>query len=163
MQEEDAESASGRSIIDDLSIPDKPTEATELLAETFDLDDTCNKCDIALELGLVLGNASFAAGVLVCPNCGYYGRNLTADPDGKGCEDEYKQLVESTMRWVPPWHPGSADVTSDWRCHCGRTWKSSEIARKHIQKHHPEKTRLSMVQHDRYPWKNVEGDANEPA
>lgn len=145
-------------MIDELSIPDEPEEATKLLDDHYDLDRDCSRCDVSLELGLVLGNSLFAVGVLVCPNCGYEGHDLIADPNGKASDDEYKQLIDGAMQWVPPWHPGSADVTADWRCACGKTWKSSELANKHVEAEHPSKSRLSMVRHDRYPWKNVDND-----
>lgn len=108
-----------------------------------------------MELGLVLGNKTFAVGVLICPHCGYQGRELIADPNGKATDDEYSQLIDGAAQWIPPWHPGSADVTADWRCYCGKEWKSSELAEKHIEAEHPNKKRLSMVRHDRYPWKNT--------
>lgn len=129
--------------------------AEELLRDTFDLDEECQECELPLELSLIFGDEDCAIGVSVCPNCGHYGRTLTADPAGVATEHPYDLMFRTAMRWVPPWHPGREDVTSDWRCACGQTWKSSHKLRVHALQEHPDQLRMSMHRHDRYPWRSV--------
>lgn len=129
-------------------------EALEVLHDHYKLEE-CSRCEIREEFGLVLGDADCAIGVAVCPNCGYESRLLIADTAGVSTEHPYNHMYKLAMRWVPDWHPGEEDVTSDWRCSCGKHWKTSDEARIHIYQEHPDRGHLSIADHDRYPWKNV--------
>lgn len=133
---------------------DRERAAIELLDETFDLDRECSRCEIQMELGIVFGNTenSFATGVIVCPHCGYESSHLTADPGGRATEYPERLMVEESMEWVPPWHPGNEDIKSDWACCCGKTWKTHGAATRHALHEHPDDMSMSIRSHDRYPW-----------
>lgn len=129
--------------------------ALELLHDHYDLEE-CPKCEIREEFGLVLGDRGCAIGVAVCPHCGYHSRCLTADPAGVATDHPYDQLYRIAMEWVPDWHPDEEDVTADWSCACGKTWKTKRERELHIAKQHPDDWSISMRHHDRYPCDNVD-------
>lgn len=132
--------------------------ASRLLSDRFDLND-CSRCDRRYEWGLVMGDDECAVGVAVCPNCGYTSTLCTADPGGVISEYPYRAMHDLALSWVPPWYPGEADVTPDRRCVCGKTWRTRERALEHVFTEHPHETRLRLVEHDRYPWRERPADA----
>lgn len=133
---------------------ERTQQALAVLEDHYDLEE-CSRCEVREEWGLVLGDADCAIGVAVCPNCGYESRCCTAAPDASVLDHPYDHMHKLAMRWVPPWHPGDEDVRADWRCACGKTWRSSDEARIHVYQQHPDRTHLDLVDHDRYPWDNV--------
>lgn len=141
-------------LVDNVFFDDSPRRAAHTLSQYYTLDRHCSKCDRRHTLGLILGDESLAIGVLVCPNCGYDSHLLIADPGGHASSDDGTALIHAAQTWVPHWHPGSIDVTPDWRCACGQIWADTRSAQLHIDAEHPKKKQLDISEHDRYPWVN---------
>lgn len=129
----------------------KTKDVISLLEDRYTLSE-CSKCDIREEWGILMGDEKCAIGVASCPNCGVHNRVLIADLGGVATKNPYSKMIDVAMEWVPEWAPDYKDISGDWTCTCGETWKSIQEADEHIYTTHPNRPSLSLTQHSRQPW-----------